>query len=210
MSTTSPAVVMSLSSSAPTMAPTTCAIQYAPASRALMPPRSSTPSVTAGLTWQPDTGPIEYASASRTRPKVKATGGTNGVDTENSRPNGEENEDRRSYALGKNLACQARHPNASPHRLGPVTVGYDATAGGDRPRLEVVQHVEDEGRRPAEVRSTQALSRPRVEVLAEAGLRDQAQHRFRQAQRTCVLAGVPQRRPQQPAGVDPRGPRQYR
>ena len=38
-----------------------------------MPPRSSTPSVTAGLTWQPDTGPIEYASASRTRPKVKAT-----------------------------------------------------------------------------------------------------------------------------------------
>ena len=48
-----------MSSAAPTTAPTTWAIQYATASVGVIPLRISTPSVTAGLTWHPDTGPRE-------------------------------------------------------------------------------------------------------------------------------------------------------
>src|SRR3954454_17331071 len=38
-----------------------------------IPRDSSTPRVTAGFTWQPETGPRAYARASSTRPKARAT-----------------------------------------------------------------------------------------------------------------------------------------
>ncbi len=60
------------SSPAPTMPPTSCAIQYSMAVRPVMRRASSMPRVTAGLTWAPETGPSAYATAKRTKPKESA------------------------------------------------------------------------------------------------------------------------------------------
>ena len=54
------------------MPPTNCATQYLTAVCRSMRPASSMPSVTAGFTWQPEIGPMAYASASITKPKVSA------------------------------------------------------------------------------------------------------------------------------------------
>src|SRR5262249_48934950 len=53
--------------------PSPWASTYVPASTGSIRPDSSTPRVTAGLTWHPDTGPIVYANANSTSPNANET-----------------------------------------------------------------------------------------------------------------------------------------
>jgi hypothetical protein len=61
------------SANAATIAPTAWPIQYSTASRVLIRPEDRSPTVTAGLMWQPETGPMAYAMARSDRPKANAT-----------------------------------------------------------------------------------------------------------------------------------------
>src|SRR5947209_17852236 len=61
---------------APARPPTNCAPQYPAASRSPMRPETTNPSVTAGLTFAPETGPSVYASARSTRPNARAVATT--------------------------------------------------------------------------------------------------------------------------------------
>ncbi|GAA3071548.1 hypothetical protein GCM10020000_65220 [Streptomyces olivoverticillatus] len=56
----------------PTMEPSSCAIQYSIAVCRVMRRSRSMPKVTAGLTWQPETGPSAYTRAIRVKPKASA------------------------------------------------------------------------------------------------------------------------------------------
>ena len=51
-----------------------------------MRPANRAPTVTAGLTWEPDTEPIKYTSASRVRPNASAVATTPAATLEPSNP----------------------------------------------------------------------------------------------------------------------------